>query len=250
MRYTLALLLTLFASSAQADPGFPLSEADKQVRAGKILIAREHPDVLRNVFRNDGFGGAGSRVIAGSMLSTSPAHIKAAREAMVVERHGQGMWLIRFPYVNVALIETKRGLVLFDTGYAAVGAVMAEVIPTLSAKPLTHIIVSHIHIDHAYGWPALKAKWPRAKTVTSDLFPAMAAKEVRLGGSIGRYQAFLQNSGPFGRFSLEVDNTFLPFASGAVPAIAGQAYFFQCWHRDANPNVTSNLSEGRRITWN
>ncbi len=186
MRLTFALICALLCSTAHADPGFPLSAADKQIRAGKILIAREHPDVLKNVFRNDGFGGAGSKVIANSMLSTSPAHIKAAREAMVVERHGTGMWLIRFPYVNVALIETKKGLVLFDTGYAAIGPVLAEVIPTLSPKPLTHIIVSHIHVDHAYGWPALKAKWPKAKTVTSDLFPAMAAKEVRLGGIIGR----------------------------------------------------------------
>ncbi len=186
MRLALALISALLCSTAQADPGFPLSEADKQIRAGKILIAREHPDVLKNVFRNDGFGGAGSKVIANSMLSTSPAHIKAAREAMVVERHGTGMWLIRFPYVNAALIETRHGLVLFDTGYAAIGPVLADVIPTLSPKPLTHIIVSHIHVDHAFGWPALKAKWPKAKTVTSDLFPAMAAKEVRLGGIIGR----------------------------------------------------------------
>ena len=186
MRLAFALICAVLCSTAQADPGFPLSEADKQIRAGKILIAREHPDVLKNVFRNDGFGGAGSNVIASSMLSTSPAHIKAARDSMVVERHGTGMWLIRFPYVNVALIETKHGLVLFDTGYASIGPVLAEVIPTLSPKPLTHIIVSHIHVDHAYGWPALKAKWPKAKTVTSDLFPAMAAKEVRLGGTIGR----------------------------------------------------------------
>jgi alkyl sulfatase BDS1-like metallo-beta-lactamase superfamily hydrolase len=47
-------------------------------------------------------------------------------------------------------------------------------------------VISHVHVDHAYGWPALKAKWPKAKTIASDLYPAMVAKEVRLGGSIGR----------------------------------------------------------------
>jgi len=181
-----ALLCILGSASASAQTGVALSQDDKLVRQGRALIAREYPDVLRNVFRNDGFGGPGSQKIANSMLVDSPALVAAAKAGMTVERHGDGMWLIRFPYVNVALIETKRGLVIFDTGYASIGPVLAEVIPTLSPKPLTHIIVSHIHVDHAYGWPALKKKWPDAKTVTSDLFPKMAAKEVRLGGSIGR----------------------------------------------------------------
>jgi alkyl sulfatase BDS1-like metallo-beta-lactamase superfamily hydrolase len=182
----LALLCILGPANASAQSGAPLSDDDKLFRQGRAMIAREYPEVLRNVFRNDGFGGPGSQKIANAMLVDSPELVAAAKAGMTVERHGEGMWLIRFPYVNVALIETKRGLVLFDTGYASIGPVLAEVIPTLSPKPLTHIIVSHIHIDHAYGWPALKKKWPRAKTVTSDLFPKMAEKEVRLGGSIGR----------------------------------------------------------------
>lgn len=187
MRRVIAALLMLAPVAAQADPGFPLSDDDRLAREGGVMIAREHPDLIRHMKRNDGFGGPGSAQIAQAMLSDSPDRVALARKAMTVEQHGQGMWLLRFPYVNVALIETKHGLVLFDTGYASIGPVLAEVIPTLSKKPLTHIVVSHDHVDHAYGWPALKAKWPGAKTITSDLFPAMAAKEVRLGGSIGRY---------------------------------------------------------------
>lgn len=187
MRRLLAALLVLTPVAAAADPGFPLSEDDRLAREGRVMLAREHPDVIQHMMRNDGFGGAGSAPIAGAMLSASPDRVALARKAMVVEQHGQGMWLLRFPYVNVALIETRRGLVLFDTGYASIGPVLAEVIPTLSKKPLTHVVVSHVHVDHAYGWPALKARWPGLKTITSDLFPAMAAKEVRLGGSIGRY---------------------------------------------------------------
>lgn len=184
--------LLAIAAPVQADPGFPSSQDDQLADQGRMLIAKERPDVIRHMLRKDGFGGAGSPIIARSMLAASPEHIKAVREGMTVARHGpdvagQRMWLLRFPYVNVGLIETKRGLVLFDTGYAAIGPVLADVIPTLSKKPVTHIIVSHIHNDHAYGWPAVKAKWPKAKTITSDLFPAMAAKEVRVGGSIGRY---------------------------------------------------------------
>lgn len=131
----LAALLALAAAPAKADSGFPMSADDKLVQQGRMLIAREHPEVIRHMMRNDGFGGANSMVIAPSMLSAAPDHIAAARTAMKIEPHGRGMWLIRFPYVNVALIETKHGLVLFDTGYAAIGPVLAEVIPTLSPKP-------------------------------------------------------------------------------------------------------------------
>ena len=181
-----AVFAYAISSHAIADPGLPLSEDDKLVAEGRGLIFREHPEVLHHILRNDGFGGPASPLIASAMLSDSPDRVTAAKKAMVIERHGAGMWLLRFPYVNVALIETKHGLVLFDTGYASMGPVLVEVIPTLSPKPLKYIVVSHDHNDHAYGWPALKAKWPNAKTITSDLFPAMAAKEVRLGGSIGR----------------------------------------------------------------
>jgi alkyl sulfatase BDS1-like metallo-beta-lactamase superfamily hydrolase len=187
------ILITALAllCCANTDPGFPPSEQDSLVQQGRVLIAREHPEVIQYVLRKDGFGGASAPAIATSMLIAGPAQIEEARKAMTIERHGpktgNAMWLLRFPYVNVALIETRRGLVLFDTGYAAIGPVLAETIPTLSPKPVTYIVVSHIHNDHAYGWPAVKAQWPGARTITSDLFPAMALKEVRLGGSIGRY---------------------------------------------------------------
>ena len=185
IRPALVGLALILAAPVQAQAELP-DQIELQVQQGRALIMREHPEVLRHMMRKDGFGGPASAAIARSMLSDDPSLVAAARAAMTIEPHGRGMWLLRFPYVNVALIETRRGLVLFDTGYAAIGPVLAEVIPTLSRKPLSHIVVSHVHFDHAYGWRPLKAKWPHAKIVASDLFPAMAAKEVRLGGSIGR----------------------------------------------------------------
>lgn len=184
----LALLLAPPAAPAFAQPaGFQPSPDDLIVQQGRVLLAREYPQVMKHMARQDGFGGPSSPAIARAMLSNAPELVAEARAKMSVEKQGQGLWLIRFPYVNVALIETRSGLVLFDTGYAAIGPVLAELIPTLSPKPLTHIVVSHVHVDHAFGWPALKAKWPAAKTIASSLYPAMAQKEVRLGGSIGRY---------------------------------------------------------------
>jgi glyoxylase-like metal-dependent hydrolase (beta-lactamase superfamily II) len=186
IRLLLALVLAFAPATLHAEAPMVPSADDLLVERGRTLIAREHADVLRHVFRNDGFGGPSSHKIAGSMLSEAPELVAEARAKMVIEPQGPGLWLLHFPYVNVAVIETRRGVVVFDTGYAAIGPVLAETIPTLTSKPVTHIVVSHIHNDHAYGWPALKRRWPRAKTITSDLFPAMAAKEVRLGGIIGR----------------------------------------------------------------
>ncbi len=185
MRYLFLLVAVMAAGPVSAD-GFTPSADDQLVQQGRALLAREYPDVMKHMARQDGFGGPSSPPIARAMLSDAPELVAEATAKMTVQAMGKGTWLVRFPYVNVALIETRSGLVLFDTGYAAVGPALVELIPTLSSKPLTHIVVSHVHVDHAYGWPALKAKWPKAKTITSDLYPAMAAKEVRLGGSIGR----------------------------------------------------------------
>jgi glyoxylase-like metal-dependent hydrolase (beta-lactamase superfamily II) len=185
MRY-LFLLVALMATGPVRADGFTPSADDQLIQQGRALLAREYPDVMKHMARQDGFGGPSSPPIARAMLSDAPELVAEAKAKMTVEAMGKGMWLVRFPYVNVALVETRDGLVLFDTGYAAIGPVLADLIPTLSSKPLTHIVVSHVHVDHAYGWPALKAKWPKAKAITSDLYPAMAAKEVRLGGSIGR----------------------------------------------------------------
>ncbi|MBK9433166.1 MAG: MBL fold metallo-hydrolase [Sphingomonadales bacterium] len=185
MRIFAGIALAFAASGAFAS-GFQPSDDDLRVQQGRQLLAREFPEVMRHMARQDGFGGPSSKPIARAMLSDAPDLVAEAKAKMTVEKIEDGVWLIHFPYVNVALIETRHGLVLFDTGYAAIGPVLVELLPALSKKPLSHIIVSHTHVDHAYGWPALKAKWPMAKMITSALLPEMAARDVRLGGSIGR----------------------------------------------------------------
>jgi alkyl sulfatase BDS1-like metallo-beta-lactamase superfamily hydrolase len=182
----MAAFALLWSSSAIAD-GFEPSADDKLNTQGRILLAREYPQVMQHMQRQNGFGGPHSPLIARAMLSDAPALIAEARAKMTIEPQGKGMWLIRFPFVNVALIETRDSLVLFDSGYAAIGPVLRDVIPTLSKKPLKTIIISHVHVDHAYGARALLNGPVKPQVITSALYPTMMAKEVRLGGSIGRY---------------------------------------------------------------
>jgi Metallo-beta-lactamase superfamily len=129
-------------------PSFAQTESASAIMAGKRLLAQEHPEVLRAMARYDGFGGPSSALIANRMQDHAPELVVEAQSKMSVEPQGKGLWLIRFPYVNVVLVETKDSLVLLDTGYAAIGPVLRDLIPTLSAKPLKTIVITHTHVDH------------------------------------------------------------------------------------------------------
>lgn len=67
-----------------------------------------------------------------------------------------------------------------------------------------------------------------------------------LGGQIGRFSANVLNSGPTGEFALSVDLTDIP-NNPPASAIVGDAWKFQAWFRDANPQVTSNLTDAIRV---
>lgn len=179
-------LFALVSTQAMA-AGFPTSPDDLLIRRGRALIAQEHPDIIRHMARQDGFGGPKSALIARAMLSTAPEVVAEARAKMTIEPHGKGMWLIRFPYVNVALIETRDSLVLFDSGYASVGVVLKDVIPTLSKKPLKTIFLSHTHVDHSYGARELVKLPSHPRVIASAQMLKAIDTDLRLGGSIGRY---------------------------------------------------------------
>ena len=70
-----------------------------------------------------------------------------------------------------------------------------------------------------------------------------------VGGSIGRFNSQIASSGPFGVIPLIVDVNSLPQPSGFVAAQSGETWNFQCWFRDVNPSVTSNFTQGYRITF-
>lgn len=176
-----AFWLWSFAVMASAAP----TPDEALVAAGRKLLFAEHPAAFAAMARNDGFGGPKSALIANRMQDRAPELVAEARAKMSVEAFGKGLWLIRFPYVNVVLLETRDSLVLFDTGYAAIGPVLRDLIPTLSAKPLQTIVISHTHVDHAYGAFALLADKPQI--ITTAQFPAMADVDSRLRGSIAKY---------------------------------------------------------------
>ncbi len=70
-------------------------------------------------------------------------------------------------------------------------------------------------------------------------------------GNIGRYTrpGQLLNSGPFGQTSLALDLWETPQPSGLVVVQPGDTWYFQFWHRDANPTATSNFTSSLGLSF-
>lgn len=70
-----------------------------------------------------------------------------------------------------------------------------------------------------------------------------------VGGNTGRYNSQVASSGAFGEVPLDVDTTAIQQPNGTVPALPGETWNFQCWHRDLNPTATSNFTRGFSVTF-
>lgn len=160
---TLAVTLVLMLVGAQAPAASPATQdavRDPAARAAaRTAIYRENPFLAKAVGRVGGFGNAFSAPVANHMYSRDFAPALAdARDKLTVEPHGEGTWLLRFPWVNVAVFETREGLVLVDAGYAPAGPALRDTLRTLSRKRVHTIIYTHHHIDHMLGaWALLEA---------------------------------------------------------------------------------------------
>lgn len=83
-----------------------------------------------------------------------------------------------------------------------------------------------------------------------DVFPVPNSQgRICLGGTIGRFNSLVTNSGPAGVLSMAVDTNALPQGAGTVPALPGETWYFQMWFRDVNPGVTSNFTNRVGVTF-
>ncbi|AQZ96474.1 MBL fold metallo-hydrolase [Halopseudomonas phragmitis] len=135
-------------------------------------VFKKYPSVLEALTSNSniGFGGAFSHAIANNMHSrTNPKAIQDAYDLLEVKAYGDGVWLLRFPFVNVAVFETSEGLVLVDAAYAPAGPALLDAVREISDKKVHSIIITHHHADHAYGaWSIIEAGDNPEIITTSD----------------------------------------------------------------------------------
>jgi len=67
-----------------------------------------------------------------------------------------------------------------------------------------------------------------------------------LGGTVARFSAQVKDSGSSGSFQVKIDLTAIPLHGPVQP---GDSWNMQCWHRDQNPDRTSNFSDAVTITF-
>jgi hypothetical protein len=81
-------------------------------------------------------------------------------------------------------------------------------------------------------------------------FPPGSSGNLCLAGGIGRYVKDVGNTGGAGELVLDLDLTALPRPNGTHSVVAGETWNFQCWFRDADPNTTSNFTDGIELVFN
>jgi len=72
------------------------------------------------------------------------------------------------PRGNVEVIEQANGVVLVDSGGSPDGAEQViAFVSSLTDKPVTAIVITHWHGDHALGISRLLEKWPQARVIST-----------------------------------------------------------------------------------
>lgn len=77
-----------------------------------------------------------------------------------------------------------------------------------------------------------------------------SAGNLCLGGSIGRFQTQIVNSGEIGALMIGIQTNAIPTPTGFVSTQPGDAWYFQAWHRDVLPTgPTSNYTRALRVVF-
>jgi alkyl sulfatase BDS1-like metallo-beta-lactamase superfamily hydrolase len=90
-------------------------------------------------------------------------------------------------FANVTALETREGLVLFDTGSPMTAAVVHREVRGWRAAPLAAAVYTHGHVDHAMGMPpwddeADRAGRPRPRVYAHDAVRARFARYALTAG--------------------------------------------------------------------
>lgn len=122
------------------------------------------------------------------------------------------------------------------------GSLIATGTLQVSANDLT--LVAGLLPANAFGF------FLTSRVSGSTVNPGGAQGTLCLAGNIGRYvgSGQIQNSGAAGTISLQLDLTSMPSPTGFVAALSGESWYFQAWHRDVNPTLTSNFTDAVSVT--
>jgi glyoxylase-like metal-dependent hydrolase (beta-lactamase superfamily II) len=102
------------------------------------------------------------------------------------------------PRGNVAVIEQSNGVVLVDGGGSVAGAEQViGFVRSKTSKPVTAIVITHWHGDHALGVSRLLQEWPDARVIstgpTSDMLTGLDADRYMPGDDAEKNAAYMAN---------------------------------------------------------
>ncbi|MEY4377502.1 MAG: hypothetical protein RJB26_2052 [Pseudomonadota bacterium] len=187
----------LAQETATAVPSAPTAEA---LGAAKRDLFAANPWLAGNLRKAaDGFGNVYSAAVANHMYSrTFAPAIDDVRRLTEVIPQGPRSWLIRMPWVNVAVFETDAGLVLVDSGYAPAGPVLLEKLRELSSKHVHTIIFTHHHVDHGLGAWALLQAGETPQIIAEERFVEETERDLSLQPYFGRMNGQVDADHPRG----------------------------------------------------
>ncbi len=181
-----ALLVLAFGVRANDADG-PRAVPDPALAAARAQVYKSNPQLVKSIMLGGGFGTELSLAIANHMYSrTDAAAIADARAKLKIEAYGPRTWLLRFPIVNVVVFETDAGLVLIDSGYAPAGPALVDALKQISSKPVSTVVLTHFHADHAFGAWALLAAGMKPQIVAEERFVEQMEEDMRTYGLIAR----------------------------------------------------------------
>lgn len=84
--------------------------------------------------------------------------------------------------------------------------------------------------------------------LVSPSMPVGSQGNLCVGPAIGReVGGVIFDSGPTGSATVLADLLAMPLPTGPVAVLPGDTWYFQGWHRDANPSATSNLTDALEV---
>jgi cyclase len=95
----------------------------------------------------------GTLVLAGALtigVAAQPAPAPSL-DALTVEKVKDNLWVIRGAGGNTAVFATASGVTLVDTKNPGWGQTLLDKVKTITDKPVTRVINTHAHYDHASG---------------------------------------------------------------------------------------------------
>lgn len=236
------------------EPGF--SYFPRDVQAGDadgdgnldLLIVVRPPvgDPILRTYLGDGGGG-----IAGT-LELAPSN-GSFSDVVVIDIEGDGDTDVLVSLsLAIALLESSLVDDVGTTGCTAATPNSTGLEGRIHAFGQVGIPSPHVRLFADRLPPQQFGLFASSRTFGAPMSLPGSAGVLCLTGNIGRYNlpGEIRLSGPDGTFELQLDPSALREGTGNAPAVAGESWSFQAWHRDlAGGMPTSNLTDAVTVTF-